>query len=100
MTLEEIRKTIDAIDGEIRVLFERRMDCVKAVAEYKYNNDDEIFDQHREEIMIEKNLNQLKNKEYAETYELFLHEIMDSSKVYQTQWINDQKKKMKVNNHE
>ena len=96
MTLEEIRTTIDAIDGEMRVLFERRMDCIQAVAEYKYNNDDEIFDQNREGIVIEKNLNQLKNQKYAKAYELFLHEIMDASKVYQTQWINDQKKKMKV----
>ncbi|WP_311135754.1 chorismate mutase [Acetobacterium fimetarium] len=96
MTLEEIRTTIDAIDGEMRVLFERRMDCIQAVAEYKYNNDDEIFDHNREECVLEKNLNQLKNQKYAKAYELFLHEIMDTSKVYQTQWINDQKKKMKV----
>lgn len=96
MTLEEIRTTIDAIDGEMRVLFERRMDCIQAVAEYKYNNGDEIFDHDREERVVEKNLNQLKNKKYAKAYELFLHEIMDSSKVCQTQWINDQKKKVKV----
>ncbi|MBC3887215.1 chorismate mutase [Acetobacterium paludosum] len=91
MALEIIRKTIDEIDAEMRVLFERRMDCIKAVAEYKYNNDDEIFDQNREERVKEKNLSQLKNKEYAMAYEGFIQELLDSSKVFQKQWINDQK---------
>ncbi|MBC3797853.1 chorismate mutase [Acetobacterium tundrae] len=91
MSLEIIRKTIDEIDAEMRVLFERRMDCIKAVAEYKYNNDDQIFDQNREEKVKEKNLNQLKNKEYAVAYKGFIQELLDSSKVYQNQWINDQK---------
>jgi len=93
MSLKAIRKTIDEIDAEMRLLFERRMDCIKAVAEYKYNNDDEIFDQKREENVKEENLSQLKNKEYAIAYEGFIKELMDSSKAYQNQWINDQKTK-------
>lgn len=92
MSLEMIRKMIDDIDDEMRVLFERRMDCIKAVVEYKFNNDGKIFDKNREETVIESNLNKLENKDYAKAYERFLHEIMDSSKEYQKQWINNEKK--------
>lgn len=87
MSLETIRKTIDDIDAEMRVLFERRMDCIKAVAEYKFSNDGNIFDQSREEKMMEKNLKRLENKEYAEEYEQFLQAVLDVSKDYQKDWI-------------
>lgn len=87
MTLDEIRNKIDAIDNQMRALFEERMDCIKAVAEYKFNNDGNIFDQNREEKMMQKNLNQLKNKEYADEYERFLNEILILSKTYQKDWI-------------
>lgn len=85
-SLETIRKTIDEIDGEMRVLFEKRMDCVKAAAEYKFNNNEKIFDQNREAMVIEKNLKQLENEEYQTTYQNFLQTLMESSKEYQKQW--------------
>jgi chorismate mutase len=87
MTLDEIREKIDAIDNQMRVLFEERMDCIKAVAEYKFKNDGNIFDQNREEEMMEKNLSQLKNTEYVNEYERFLNEILSLSKTYQKDWI-------------
>lgn len=86
-----IRKTIDEIDGEIRVLFERRMDCIKAVAEYKYNNNEKIFDPSREEILVKKNLEELNNKEYRAVYKEFLQTLMYSSKEYQKRWIKFRK---------
>lgn len=89
-TLDEIRNKIDTIDAQMRVLFEQRMDCIKAVAEYKYSNHGNIFDQSREEKMLEKNLIQLKNKEYTKEYERFLQEILVSSKDYQKDWIQKQ----------
>ena len=90
-SLDTIRKTIDEIDGEIRVLFERRMDCIKAVAEYKYNNNEKIFDPSREEVLIKKNLEELNNKEYRAVYKEFLQTLMNSSKEYQKRWIKFQK---------
>jgi len=90
-SLDTIRKTIDEIDGEIRVLFERRMDCIKAVAEYKYNNNEKIFDPSREEMLIKKNLEELNNKEYRAVYKEFLQTLMNSSKEYQKRWIKFQK---------
>jgi len=89
-SLDTIRKTIDEIDGEIRVLFERRMDCIKAVAEYKYNNNEKIFDPSREEVLIKKNLEELNNKEYRAVYKEFLQTLMNSSKEYQKRWIKFQ----------
>lgn len=89
-SLDEIRNKIDEIDAQMRVLFEQRMDCIKAVAEYKFSNHGNIFDQNREERMLEKNLIQLKNKEYAKEYERFLREILVSSKDYQKDWIQKQ----------
>lgn len=89
-TLDEIRNKIDEIDAQMRVLFEQRMDCIKAVAEYKFSNHGNIFDQSREEKMLKKNLIQLKNKEYTKEYERFLQEILVSSKDYQKEWIQKQ----------
>lgn len=88
-SLEIIREKIDEIDEEMRVLFERRMDCIKGIAEYKFNNNAKIFDQSREEIIIQKNLNGLKNKEYQAEYKKFLETLMDTSKEYQKYWIKN-----------
>ncbi|WP_373483437.1 chorismate mutase [Acetobacterium sp.] len=87
-SLDEIRNKIDEIDAQMRILFEQRMDCIQAVAEYKFNNNGNIFDQSREEKMLEKNLIQLQNKNYAKEYERFLQEILVSSKDYQKDWID------------
>ncbi|MGV8906861.1 MAG: chorismate mutase, partial [Acetobacterium sp.] len=80
-------ETIDEIDEEMRVLFEKRMDCVKAVAEYKFNNNEKIFDPSREDLLVKKNLSELNNKEYRAVYKEFLHTLMNSSKEYQKRWI-------------
>jgi len=91
-SLDEIRNKIDAIDAQMRALFEQRMDCIQAVAEYKFNNHGNIFDQSREEKMLDKNLIQLKNKNYTKEYERFLQEILVSRKDYQKDYI--EKKEM------
>lgn len=91
-SLDEIRNKIDEIDAQMRALFESRMDCIQAVAEYKFNNHGNIFDQDREEKMLEKNLIQLKNKNYSKEYERFLQELLVSSKDYQKDWIQKKEK--------
>ncbi len=86
-SLDEIREQIDAIDDQMRILFEQRMVCIKAVAEYKFNNNGDIFDQNREQKMLKKNLSKLEASEYAKAYEQFLQEILLVSKAYQKDWI-------------
>lgn len=96
-SLELIREKIDEIDEEMRVLFEKRMDCIKEVAAYKFKNNEKLFDSKREEIIIERNIKLLKNEEYKIAYVDFIHVLMDSSKEFQKQWIKFQEAKKRSN---
>ncbi|MBK5243520.1 MAG: chorismate mutase [Eubacteriaceae bacterium] len=96
-SLELIRKNIDEIDEEMRVLFEKRMGCIKEVAEYKFKNNEKLFDPKREEIIIEKNIKLLKNEEYNIAYVIFIHVLMDSSKEFQKEWMKFQEAKKRGN---
>ncbi len=88
--MEKLRQEIDAIDEAMRILFEKRMDCVKEIIDYKLKNQIEIKDLNREETMIENNLRKLKNPDYCQAYECFLREIIRSSVEFQEDW-QDQK---------
>ena len=52
---QDARKTIGEIDIEIAKLFEKRMEAVKDVAEYKKVNGVPVEDTVREAALIEKN---------------------------------------------
>lgn len=52
--LAEIRKTIDEIDGQMLPLFERRMLIAEQVAKIKQENNLAIFDESREQVVIER----------------------------------------------
>lgn len=54
MDLQEIRKSLDEIDGEMLRLFARRMALVEEVAEYKKKNGLPILDAGREEAILDK----------------------------------------------
>ncbi|WKY47101.1 chorismate mutase [Eubacteriaceae bacterium ES3] len=87
MSLESIRKKVDEIDDEMRVLFEKRMDCVREIIEYKYKHQENVFDPEREEQVLQANAEKLKNQEYRQAYEKVLKEMMASSKVFQKGWL-------------
>lgn len=53
MTLEEIRKEIDGIDGELLRLFLRRMDCAKHVAAVKKEKGLPILNEEREREILD-----------------------------------------------
>ncbi|WKY43660.1 chorismate mutase [Eubacteriaceae bacterium ES2] len=91
MSIEAVRKKIDEIDDEMRILFEKRMDCVKEIIEYKYSNQEKIFDPTREAQMIENNTRKLSNPYYQDSYEKMLKAIMDLSKDYQNGWLEQKK---------
>lgn len=88
--MDEIRKEIDAVDREMVELFEKRLDLVYRVAEYKFKNHGEIFDPEREKAIIKKNTQYLRNENYTEAYVAFLHAVMDQSKEIQRKYIEDQ----------
>ncbi|MEG1431766.1 chorismate mutase [Eubacterium sp.] len=90
--MDAIRSKIDAIDRQMAALYEQRMALAMDIAEYKYNNNENIFDSKREAAVVEKNLKFLKDSGFENYYIAFLHFIMDQSKEVQSQWIENQKK--------
>ncbi len=81
--LEKARQIIDETDREIAKLFEKRMDAVKLVAEYKAKNGLPIFDEEREKKIISKNVASLKNDSLKGYYDTFLRSFIGVSKKYQ-----------------
>lgn len=79
LDLQKIREDIDIIDRELARLFEKRMDIVLKVAEYKKQNNLPVKDKAREEKILAKCETLIKNKEYAEGLKKILRNIMDFS---------------------
>ncbi len=52
MRLEEIRKNIDEIDAQLIELIKRRLACSKQVAEFKHDNNMQVFDAAREKAIL------------------------------------------------
>lgn len=78
--LETLRKDIDAVDRELVPLFERRMELVEGVAAYKLENNLPVFQKGREDEVLQKNCQYIKNPAYKEALMLFLEDMMDISK--------------------
>ncbi|MFA5524233.1 MAG: chorismate mutase [Tissierellales bacterium] len=89
--LSKLRQEIDTIDNELIVLFERRMEVSKKVADYKRDNKLPIFDASRENIIIKKNIQKLNNKSLAEELESFYKIIFKISKAIQKKQIDSSK---------
>ncbi len=77
------RKKIDEIDFKIIELYEKRMDIIKKVNEYKLKNNIPTFDSTRENTMLEKNLLKIKNNQYKKYYPLILDGFLKASKKLQ-----------------
>ncbi len=88
MNLEEARNQINEINKQMLELFERRMDCSFAVAEYKKANGMAIFDGAREQIILDtvENMAEDKYKPYARD---FFQSVMDVSRDYQAELLCD-----------
>ena len=54
MDLSEIRKNIDTVDAQLIQLIKQRMDCAKAVAEYKKATNTPILNVKREQEILDK----------------------------------------------
>lgn len=78
--LEKLRSEIDDIDRELTKLFEKRIDIVLKIADYKKNNNMEIFQEDREKQVLKNALFHLENTEYSEEIVRMLSCIMDISK--------------------
>lgn len=78
--LEELRNQIDVIDKEIVKLFEKRMAVVLGVAEYKKEHKTNVLQTSREEQVLQKAVDNLTDKEYADAVKQIMTEIMGVSK--------------------
>lgn len=81
--LELAREIINDVDAKMIELFIKRMEAAKMVAEYKSDNNLPILDQKRENLLKEKNLKILNNKELEEYYLTFIEGMLTASKDYQ-----------------
>lgn len=87
--LSSLREKIDKIDEQIVKLFEQRMDIVCKVAEYKKQNSMEILNAKRESQIIEKQLNNLKDKSIQKETEELLKHIMYLSRSLQNKLLSN-----------
>lgn len=81
--LELLRKKIDEIDTKLCELFENRMEIAKAIGQYKKEHNLDILDASREEIVLNKAKERIKNKDLEEYYLKLVVYLMDLSKKYQ-----------------
>ena len=81
--LLKAREIISETDKEIARLFEKRMEAVKLVAEYKKERGLPVFDAAREDAVISNNLLNIEDEEIKEFYVPFIRNTMDISKRFQ-----------------
>lgn len=77
------RETISAIDKEIAALFEKRMNAVRLVSEYKIEYGLPIYDAAREEALIQRNTALIEDEEIRPYYVDFLRNTMRVSRNFQ-----------------
>lgn len=85
--LEEARKKINEVDKQIADLFEKRMDAVKSVIEYKLEQGLPVLDSSREKEVIDRNSKLIQNLDYIPYYQELLQSFMDVSKAYQNTFV-------------
>ena len=90
--LDEAREIINEVDKEMIELFIKRMAAVSMVAEYKIENDIPVLDSIREDVIIERNLDLLANKQLEKYYLTFFDGVLNASKEYQNFLLNKVKK--------
>ncbi len=81
--LIKARNEISAIDAQIAVLFEKRMNAVRDVSAYKIEHGLPVYDPTREEALIEANAKRIKDDELRSYYVEFLRDTMKVSRQFQ-----------------
>ena len=81
--LQTYRDEIDAIDQKIQQLILNRMEIVAAIADYKMTRDLSVYDHSREDEVIRKNLDRIKDSPYVTYYQHILEVVLKESKEFQ-----------------
>ena len=82
--LERAREIINEVDAEMALLFEKRMYASELVAKYKKEHGLSILDATRENEVVRKNSEMIKNSVYQEYYADFIRQTMRISRAYQS----------------
>ncbi|MBQ9747537.1 MAG: chorismate mutase [Clostridia bacterium] len=82
------REEISSVDKEIAALFERRMNAVRLVSEYKIEHGLPIYDADREASLIRRNASYIKDDELRSYYVDFLQNTMKVSRQFQAKLSN------------
>ena len=77
--LLKAREIINEADREIALLFEKRMEAVRLVAEYKKERGLPVFDSSREAEVVKSSLASIENEEIKEFYIPFIKNTMEIS---------------------
>ncbi|WP_423190432.1 chorismate mutase [Alkalibacterium sp. f15] len=85
--LESYRQEIDAVDQELTRLFEKRLETVLKVGEYKKKHQLPVLDADREKKVIEKNIARLRNTDFQEEVTMFYKAIMNITKQTQERFM-------------
>ena len=93
--LEKCRVEIDEIDRKIIELYEKRMNIIKRVTQYKIKNSIPVLDSSRESKMLEKNLNLINELEFKKYYPSVLNGFLKASKDMQNELIDRDLKNVK-----
>ena len=93
--LDKCRVEIDEIDRKIIELYEKRMNIVKRVTQYKIENSMPVLDSNRESKMLEKNLNLINELEFKKYYPSVLNGFLKASKDMQSELIDKNFKNVK-----
>ncbi len=86
--LEKAREIINEVDRQMAELFEKRMYASELVAKYKKEHGLSILDATRENEVVRRNSEMIKNSVYREYYAGFIKEMMRISRSYQSR-LND-----------
>lgn len=81
--LETARKEINETDRLMAELFVRRMEAVRNVAAYKKENGLPIYDEAREQAVLDRNVKYIEAPELRDFYLEFMQNTMNVSKKYQ-----------------
>lgn len=82
-SLETLRQKIDTIDRELVALLEKRMDTVTKIGQVKKEGNKAVYDEKREQQVLDKVAKLLKNKGYKETVTDTYVDLMKHSREYQ-----------------
>ena len=86
--LNDLRKEINDIDQKMASLFEERMEVVKAISDFKREHGLALVDSKREEEVIKRNLEFIKDESIKCYYVDFIKAVMNESKKYQASFLN------------